>query len=430
MINETEQSRPEMMKRLRLGLRHHPIARWAMILYMAYPLVDYTLRLPYIHPIGVIWDGIVLIILFVVAVRRWLSGVRPSWFMWQKFAGWYIAFGFAMMFANLGQPILAVQGLRDDIYYMLYTFLMPFVIDEEDVPQLLHVLGSLAVLVGVNGIYQYVTKAPIPVDFVDTNEHVRTRVFSILQSPNELGAFMELTIPLLIGLFMRERDHRLRKLFYGFGVVVCLATLLFTFTRGAWLAFALAMVISALLFDRRLFLIVLVVAVVGFFLPPIHHRVADLFSPVYLLKSAEAGRISRWLTAFDKMAANPLFGAGLGRYGGQVAAFYRHGIYSDNYYAKTLGESGLVGLVLFAGIQVSLLFEIYRKVVRKALGRDRFLAIGLFAGVLAVAMHDFVENVWEYNPMVALYYAVVILALIWGTRKFGKGGQQDESVKD
>ncbi|WP_238413748.1 MULTISPECIES: O-antigen ligase [Alicyclobacillus] len=427
-MQESERDQSHLPRHARLGLKHHRVARYAMVLYMAYPIVDYALRLPHIHPIGVIWDVVVLLILAVVALRRWLAGEKPKLFLWQKFAGWYILFCFAMMFSNIGQPILAVQGLRDDIYYMLYTFLMPFVVDEEDVPKLLHVLASTAVLIGANGIYQYVTKAPVPQAFNDVNEHVRTRVFSVLQSPNEMGAFTAMTSPLLISLAIRE-TNRWRKMFYILGAVFCLASLLFSYTRGAWLAFALSLLITALIFERRLLLILLVVGVVAFFLPSIHHRFADLFSPVYFLKSAEAGRIARWLTAFDHMAANPLFGAGLGHYGGQVAATYRGGIYSDNYYAKTLGESGLVGLVLFAGMQLSLLYELYKKVAKAAWGRDKFLAIGGFAGILAVVIHNFTENVWEYNPMTALYFAFSTLLLIWGYGRFGKEVQDGQNIE-
>lgn len=405
------------------GLAGNRYARWCVYALVAFPVIDYGLRLPHIHPIGVIWDKVVLLILLVIAIRRFLAGQRPDWFIWQRYAGWYILFTFALMFADMGHPFLAIQGFRSDVYYMLFPFLLPFVVVPRDVIKLLHISVSIAILIAIHGVYQYITKAPIPAMWVDVNEHVRTRVFSVLQSPNELGSYMALMIPITLGLFMYE-THRWRKWWYGIGMFFCAATLLFTFTRGAWIAFGLSILLMSIIFERRLLIVLLIFAVIGYFLPPIHHRIADLLSPVYWLKSAQAGRIARWLQAFDNMAQNPLFGVGLGRYGGQVAALYNFGIYSDNYYAKILGESGLVGLVIFLTIHISLMIEFYRKCVKLAKGKARYVALGGMTGLLAVIIHNSVENVFEFGPMVITYFILATLFLIW-SRGFSEEEEND-----
>lgn len=395
------------------GLEGNRFARWCVYALMAFPLIDYALRLPYIHPIGVIWDKIVLAILAVIALKRWLTGQRPGWFEWQKFAGWYMIYGLALMFAGMSQPSIALAGYRTDIYYMLCTFLLPFVVTPKDILKLLHVAVSVAILIGVHGIYQYITKVPIPPGWVDVGEHVRTRVFSVLTSPNELGSYMALMTPLIFGLFVYER-HRWRKTIYGIGILFCFTTQLFTFDRGSLLSLALAVLIVAIMFQRRLLIFLLIFAVVAYFIPSIHHRFTDLLSPVYFIKAAQGGRIARWLTAFDTMSSNPLFGAGLGRYGGQVASDFNLGIYSDSYYMKVMGESGLVGLVLFISLHLALLREVIRKAVRPIQGRSKYVVLGGFTGLLAVFFHNFVENVFEFGPMAIMYFNLATLYLIWG----------------
>lgn len=393
------------------GLEESRLSRWSLYALAAFPIVDFGLRMPHIHPIGVIWDKVVLLILVIVAVRRWLNGHRPQGFTWQRYAGWFIVYAMALMFAGLSHPIVAVQGFRIDVYYILYGLLIPFIVAPRDVPKLLHAVALVMILIAVDGVFQYIIKVPNPHSWQDFHQHL-TRVFSVLQSPNELGSYMAIATPFLLGMFLYETD-RWRKAIYLFGFFFSVATLFLTFTRGAWFALALAVLIMAVLFERRLLVVLVILGVVAFFLPPIHQRIADLFSPVYWIKSSESGRVYRWIMAYDTMSNNPLFGVGLGKFGGAVAT-HHGGFYSDNYYAKTLGETGLVGLTLFMTMHLALFAEIFRKTVRKAKGRVRYLAIGLTTGLLAVLIHNTMENVFEFAPMVLTYFLLAALMLVWG----------------
>lgn len=394
------------------GLDESRLGRWSIYALTAFPIVDFALRLSPIHPLGMIWDKVVLIVLAVIAVRRWLGGQRPPSFRWYRYAGWFIGYALALMFAGLGHPLLAVQGFRNDIYYILYAFLIPFVVSPKDIPKLLHSVAMVMILIAVHAVFQYVIKVPNPHSWPDIGETVRARVFSVVESPNELGSYMALAIPMTLGLYLYE-ENRWRKWLYLFGVGMCLIAFLLTFTRAAWISLALAVLVMSVIFERRFLLILVVFGAVAFFLPPIHHRIADLLSPVYWIKSSEAGRVYRWIMAYDKMSTNPLFGVGLGRFGGAVASQYHNGLYSDNYYAKTLGETGLVGLTLFVSMHLALFIELFRRVVRRARGRMRFVAIGCTTGLLAILIHNTMENVFEFAPNVLTYFLVATLLLVW-----------------
>jgi len=394
-----------------ISLEDNRFVKWSVYALIAFPLVDYGLR-QFVHPIGVIWDKVVLLILLTVGALRYFYGFRPAWFTWQKLAVYFFIYGFALMFANMSQPIVAIEGYRIDVYYIFFAFLIPFAVGPKDVEKLFYAGAVLAILIGIHGVYQYITKAPIPAGWADVNEHVRTRVYSILESPNELGSYMALMIPIIGGLAVYETD-RWRKWVYRLGLVPCVMTLLFTFTRAAWLSLGLSVVIMAIIFERRLLIVLGVVFGIAFFIPAIHHRITDLLSPVYWIKSAQAGRIARWQEAFDKMSTNPLFGVGLGHYGGAVASQYHYSVYSDNYYAKTLGETGIVGLTLFIAMHIALMRDLLMK-VKNASGRKKFVFIGGMTGLLAVLIHNSMENVFEYAPMALSYFLYASLFLIWG----------------
>ncbi|MCL6453511.1 MAG: O-antigen ligase family protein [Alicyclobacillus sp.] len=411
-----------------LNLDASRLGRWSVYALTAFPIIDFGLRYSPLHPLGVLWDKVALLILAALAGVRWLSGIRPPGFRWYRYAGWFILYVLALMFAGMSHPLIAIQGFRNDIYYILFAFLLPFVVSPKDIPKLLHSVAMVMTLIAVHAIYQYIVQVPNPHTWADVGETVRSRVFSVMQSPNELGSYLALAVPMTLGLYLYERN-RWRRWLYLFGTVVCLLALLLTFTRAAWISLALAVLIMSVLFERRFLIVLAALCVVGYFLPPIHHRVADLFSPVYWIKSTQAGRVYRWIMAYDKMSTNPLFGVGVGHFGGAVASQYAGGIYSDNYYAKTLGETGLIGLTLFVAMHLALFAEIFRRAVRKASGRLRYAVIGCATGLLAILIHNTMENVFEFAANVLTYFLVATLLLIW-SQDFAGGATADPSAQE
>jgi O-antigen ligase len=392
---------------------------WFLSALMFFPIVDYGLRLGALYPIGAIWDKVALASLAAVALWRYRQGFRPPWFPWQSYAVWFIALILALTAAGLAEPKYALAGAGYYFYYMLFAFLFPFVVDPEEVPRLLHLMATCAVLIALDAIYQYVIKVPIPASWTDLSGHVLTRVFSVLRSPNELGSYMALMAPLLCGMGIAERT-RLRRTWYLAGAALCVVALALTFTRGAWVGLAVALMLMAVIYERR-FLVPLVCMVAGaYFIPSLHQRVQALFTSVYWIKSSDSGRVAKWLSAFDHMLTNPLFGVGIGKYGGAIATKYHLSTYSDSFYAKTLGETGVVGLILFLALHLRLLMDLAQS-VRRAFGRERYLFLGGITGLLAVLIHNSMENVFEYAPMAISYYSVAILLLIRGVRRSEEG---------
>ncbi|QQE78635.1 O-antigen ligase [Alicyclobacillus sp. SO9] len=396
------------------------LVRWSVYALMAFPVIDYSLR-RFVPVAGHAWDKVIFAILVISAFSRYIRGKRPPRFSWHVFALLFIIYGLFLVAAGLRtHPIQALEGYQFDVYYLLFTFPLPFLIGPKDVRPLLHFGVVVAVAIGAHAIYQYITKVPIPPHWADTHEHVRTRVFSVIKSPNELGAYMALNIPILAGLALSEK-LKSRKVFYFAGVVICFAALLFTFTRGAWMALVLSTLILSIIVDRRLLLFVIAFAIVAFFVPAIHHRILDLTSPIYWHKTIKYGRFARWMTGIHKLSKDPLFGAGLGQYGGAVAAKYGHSVYSDDFYVKILGETGIVGLVLFITMHFALVRSLYQKVRSTVARRQRVLLAGGLTGILAILFHNLTENVFEYAPLVLSYFMYAMLFLILGTQVANSG---------
>lgn len=391
-------------------MRSSRLVRYSIYALTAYPIVDFGLRhsIPFI---GVIWDKVIFLVLLSFTVLRYWNGCRLRRPTWQRFAIYFFLWGLALIFADMAHPMVAISGYSIDVYYVLFGFFVPYAIDPKDVVKFLYAGSAVAILIAIHGVYQYLTKAPIPISWIDVNEHVRTRVYSVFLSPNELGSYMALMIPVIGGLAMSETDTW-RKWAYRLGLIPCVLTLLFTFTRAAWFSLGISIILMAIIFERRLLLFLVFFLALALFIPAIHHRISDLFSPAYWITSAKAGRLARWAEAFNTLSTNPLFGVGLGHYGGTIASQHHYSMFSDNYYAKTLGETGLVGLTLFMAFHVALMRDLFVK-VKNAIGRKKFALIGGMTGLIAVLIHNTMENVFEYAPMTLSYFLYVSLFLVW-----------------
>lgn len=322
----------------------------------------------------------------------------------------YLAVAFFLFLVRSPQNSIAVEGLRVYVEYILWFFVASnLLLNKKQVRALVNWLVFLGTLVAIHGVYQYIIGVQIPSTWLDATEGgVRTRVFSILTSPNVLGSFLVLVIPITVSQLMSAKS-RLLKYYYAFCLIPMVLSLIFTYSRGAWLAMAGAFVIYGLIYNWRI-LLALGVAIYTLpnLIPGISSRIGYMFSPAYLLSSARAGRVARWNAAIDKVGNNPLFGEGFGRYGGAVAA--RHipsSNYVDNFYLKTAAESGIIGLAVLAWLLVSgvrCALNSYRRLTDPYL---KGLAGGLIAGLIGVLLHNGVENIFEV-PMMTVYFWLLL----------------------
>ena len=263
---------------------------------------------------------------------------------------------------------------------------------------------------GVHAVYQYIAKVPMPGNWVDTTENIRTRAFSIVGSPNILGVIFVLLIPIAISMLITHKDKYMR-VFYFSATIFMTIGLLLTLSRGAWLAFAGAMFIFIITLNPRL--IIPFIAFVGIFIlfgGSLSQRLLFMLSPVYLIKSAAGGRLYRWEIGLTMWRRNRLFGVGLGRYGGAVAINNQLApFYLDNYYLKTLTEMGIYGIVGLAFVIICFIIFAMKIIRYQDDIKKRILAIGLFSGAMGVLAQNFVENIFEVPAMVIYFWIVIAL---------------------
>lgn len=386
-----------------------------MMLPVLYVVVDYVIRrLPVINMLGSVWDELLLLFMAgAFILKRIGSGgrIRYNFGPMDLPVIIYIILGVSHVMIKAPDLGIAVEGFRSVFQHILWYFIATqYVRTIRDSQRVIKVMMGLGLFLGLHAVYQYVVKVPMPGNWVDTAENITTRAFSIIGSPNILGVIFVLLIPIGVAMAL-SAGSTLGKVYYGGVSLVMLAGLLFTMSRGAWLAFAFAAGIFVIILVPKL--IIPFAGLGGAFVlfgGALSDRLLYMLSPVYLMKSAAGGRLYRWNIGLEVWRRDTAFGMGLGRYGGAVAMNNNlTPFYLDNYYLKTLTEMGLYGIAALLFVVISFIISTARIIRSQSVLRNKVMVIGLFAGAMGVLAQNFVENIFEVPAMIAYFWITVAL---------------------
>lgn len=392
-----------------------------------YAFIDYVLRDVLAVPVlSSGWDELLLVFAaFWVLVERLGkedAACRSSNPL-DVFVLLFLVVGFCLMCFNDPFPAIQFAGYRATVQYMLWFFLVTRLLrNDRDFRILYLTLVGFATLIALHGIYQYIVGVPMPSTWVAAAETaVRTRVYSIFGSPNIMGDFMVMFVPMAAALAYYTEDKRLQILAWSCTVLMCFACL-FTMSRGAWAALAVAVLIFVLFVDRRLFLLLFAGGILLLFIPFVRTRIGFLFTDDFVAANTNGGRGGRLINAMKLLRDySPTFGVGLGMFGGAIAMQNQvlDGIdyfYVDNYYLKILVEMGYFGLSFFvltlAGLLGTLARSVYRTHLRSAQDKTYPLAVGMSAGLCGVLVHCSAENIFE-EPYMMVYFWAIAAMVVW-----------------
>ncbi len=394
--------------------------------------VDYVLRDVLSVPVlSSLWDEALLLVSLLWILRLRMDRATPLEARTNPLDVPLLAFlalGFLLMNTVFDYYSIAVDGYRATVQYMLWFFVVTRMLrDDRDFRTLYFAMVALATVIALHGIYQYIVAVPIPSNWTDQAEQsVRTRVFSIFGSPNIMGDYMVMFAPMAAGLAYYLPKTWQKLLAWACAFAMCFACL-FTMSRGAWVAMAVAVVLFCLLVDRRLFALLVVAAVAAMFLPFVASRIGYLFTEQFAESTARGGRASRWHYGLNYLveSGHPWLGLGLGMFGGAIAMQTKiidqwDYFYLDNYYLKIMVEMGYLGFIFFVVLLAALVLIGLRCVRRSGLihraGGPRMqpLAAGILSGLCGVLAHCYFENIFEEPYMMAYFWMMAAMLVYLG----------------
>lgn len=382
----------------------------------AYVVVDYIIRkIGFLAPIASVWDELTLVLIVGYIILR---GIFSGGSIGYKFTPMdlpiviYFIIGLCHVLIKSPNMGIAIEGFRSVFQHILWYFIATQLVKTlDDSEKVVNLIAAIGLFLGIHAVYQYIAKVPMPGNWVDTAENITTRAFSIIGSPNILGAIFVLFIPIVFSFALVKKDNIRMRLYYLTSAIFMLAGLLLTMSRGAWLAFAFAAFIFIIALKPRLIILFSgLVAVFILYGGALSERLLYMLSPVYLMKSAAGGRLYRWEIGLEYWSRSKLFGLGLGRFGGAVAMNNQLApFYLDNYYLKTLTEMGIFGVAALAFVIICFIIFSVRIIRSQKQIEARVVTIGMFSGCLGVLAHNFVENIFEVPAMVTYFWIGVAL---------------------
>ena len=266
---------------------------------------------------------------------------------------------------------------------------------------LLAVLGSAVVPVLVAAV-----QAVRGGGFVNTEGLDRIR--GTFQHSNPFGSYLFLMITLAVAIYPHvSKRWKLALVPY---VVGCGALLVLTYTRGAWVALLVALVVIGILQDRRIFLFLLAALItLAILVPSVGVRLSDLSQEEKVTGApgnSLVWRFGHWREVLA-LQTNPLIGIGLR----EVELRDPSQVPPHNDLVRVYVEMGLAGLAAYLWLAVVLWIESWRTWKRSPSGLPRGLAVGSMAALAGVMLLSLVANVITQLVILWYFFAIVALAM-------------------
>lgn len=272
------------------------------------------------------------------------------------------------------------------------------------------------------------------------------RAFGTFGQPNPFGGFMGLLAPPLLMATLGYAVRVWRRvnlsalaglLFYGTCAGLVTVGLFLSWSRGAWLAFGVSVLVMVLALPRKFWQGAALVAVVGALgaglwlsgrLPAsiverINSATQETFAfndvrGVYITPEnyALVERFAHWQAALNMATAHPWLGVGFGNY---EVAYPAHSLmnwelalgHAHNYYLNVLAETGMIGLAAYMIMWVGIAVLTWR-VRRHPDPFARLIAIGLLGTWTYLGVHSLTDNLYVNNLFLHLGVLFGLLAVL------------------
>jgi hypothetical protein len=236
---------------------------------------------------------------------------------------------------------------------------------------------------------------------------------STLRDPNSLGAYLLIPVSLTTAMLLRAREQRRRLLYLGL-LALQLAAIYLTFSRSAWLgAFITVLLVTWWQYRRWLFrmgrrywpvVIVLVVLFgVGAYTqrhnPVLTHQTSVQIGP----RDSNQAHIFFVERTAKGIVQDPL-GHGPGTAG--LATIHTPGgsNLTENYYLQVGYETGLLGLLIFVGVQVVVYIKLWPQ-------RHSYLGLVLLTTFWAYVVINLVLQEWDNEVVAAEWWILAGIGL-------------------
>ncbi len=230
------------------------------------------------------------------------------------------------------------------------------------------------------------------------------RIVSTFLDPNFLGAYLVLTLLITIQFGQKIFSKRLQSIFF----LLIYISLMGTFSRGAYLMFAVSFfMLSLLIKSIRLFGLTFILCLflgIAFFI-----YTSTIAAPRNIDRTQSAEyRISSWNQGLNMFSKNPILGVGFNSYryglsqynlGTDQFIISRGASTNDSSLLYVVATTGIIGLISYLSLIISLLIYGFRLMFKKNPN-----GVILIAGLFGLLVHSLFAD--------SLFYPFILIWLI------------------
>jgi O-antigen ligase len=369
--------------------------------------------------------------LTVQAARR--GTLRAA--IWHPSSAFTLAFGLAALASavvNGVPPVQAVAGAAFTLDAVAFFYLARMV--GFDVRQTLIAIGAFIGLMALAALVALGQAVLTPELFglyaLQGRFGEIYRLASFFGDPNVFAALLSAAAPFVLFGAPGLRTRRGRWWALALAALLVLALWL-SFSRGGWLGAVVGFGLAAAILDRRALAIGVLLGVATFALAWVMPRdllggagerpdlVRSTWGRVDTIGGGRDLRILFVINSIPMVIDHAALGVGPGMYGGAAADIFGTDVYAeydtdelfinpaqrtvDNFWLHLLGETGVIGLIAFAGTVAAPLLGVVRGALAAQWGR-RVLLSGIAAAVIALSVNGLTTMLLEANSVAFLFW--------------------------
>lgn len=245
---------------------------------------------------------------------------------------------------------------------------------------------------------------------------LKTRVFSTWQNPNLLGGYLDFMLGMLMGIFVVVKNRNLR---IAISILFCITAfcLTLTYARGACLSIAVVMAVYGALYNRKILVALIVLAVILLVSDAaLVERLTSVFSK---LDTSSEMRLAFWESTIAMILDHPLLGIGWGAYFMVYPSYdyYMQGdfikiVHAHNMYLNFMAEIGLFGFVSYMVYFFGIIYKAFKTQISDIEPLNKGVMLGIGLGMSALALNgltDYVMFNTELSMLVWLFSGVAVI---------------------
>jgi O-antigen ligase len=288
---------------------------------------------------------------------------------------------------------------------------------------LIYLIIGMATFLSIFGIFKKFGMNPFPWwDYGDL-KYRPDFLSATFGSHNHLAGYLEMAIPMLLGLFLLEYGSG-RVFILSYLSLLTLTALILSLSRGGWVSILLGLVfmsvalLSSKYFRRKKLLIgsiagFIILAMIILASTPVVERIMTIAEQEE--EASFSSRMIAWKGALKMIGDYPILGSGPGTFKTVFTQYQPPGLaiyynMAHNDYLHFISETGLALVVLI----IWMIITLYRKGFEKLKNPSRLVrctALGAMTGIMAILIHSIVDfNL--HIPANAILFTVLVALVV------------------